>query len=250
MTAPKLGPPSTNGDAQPRQKLSDVLYERVLGLILSEAYPVGARLPTETDLAARFDVSRPIVREALARLREDGVIVSRQGSGSYVLRQPADTTLHFAQVNSIADIQRYFEFRYELEGGTAALAAQNYEETTLEGLRNTLAGFGTATKDRGLEVNADFDFHMAVAQASRNRFFVSALASLRSHMAFGMNLTQNLSVLHETMRARVIQVEHHEIVEAIRTRNPDWAREAMQAHLANARHRIFEGTEAGVDKTT
>ena len=78
-----------------RQKLSDFLYEQVLGLILSSEYPVGARLPTEADLAARFDVSRPVVREALARLREDGLVVSRQGSGSYVRHLPSFQMIGF-----------------------------------------------------------------------------------------------------------------------------------------------------------
>ena len=164
--------------------------------------------PTEADLAARFDVSRPVVREALARLREDGLVVSRQGSGSYVRRQPADAVLHFAQVDSIADIQRCFEFRHDIEGGAAALAAQRWTEDTLGDLRNALERLEKVTEDGGLGVDADFDFHMAVARASRNRFFVSTLASLQSHITFGMNLTRNLSLLRTTKRLRAIQTEY------------------------------------------
>ena len=226
-----------------RKKLGDLLYDEVLGLIMSGQYPVGARLPTETDLATRFDVSRPVVREALARLREDGLVVSRQGSGSYVNRQPVGAVLHFAQVGSVADIQRCFEFRADVEGGAAALAAQRWSDETLEELRNALARLDEVTEDRGLGVDADFNFHMAVARATANRFFVSTLASLQPHITFGMNLTRNLSLLRTQERLAAVKAEHHEIVEAIRTRNTDWAREAMQVHLANARRRIFEGTE-------
>ncbi len=227
---------------QKRQKLSDFLYEQVRGLILSNDYGVGARLPTETDLAARFEVSRPVVREALARLREDGLIVSRQGSGSYVRRQQADAALHFAQVNSIADIQRCFQFRHEVEGGAAAAAAEHWTDKTLEDVHNVLKKLDKADDSGTLAVDADFDFHMSVAHASGNRFFASTLASLRSHITFGMNLTHNLSLSKMTERVRAVQAEHHEIYEAIRTRDRGWSREAMQAHLANARRRVFEGS--------
>ena len=243
MAIPGSARPSNDREGPRRKKLGDLLYDEVLSLIMSGQYPVGARLPTETDLATRFDVSRPVVREALARLREDGLVVSRQGSGSYVNRQPAGAVLHFAQVGSVADIQRCFEFRADVEGGAAALAAQRWSVETLEELRNALARLDEVTEHRGLGVDADFSFHMAVARATGNRFFVSTLASLQPHITFGMNLTRNLSLLRAQERLAAVQAEHHEIVEAIRTRNADWAREAMQVHLANARRRIFEGTE-------
>ncbi len=65
-------------------KLSRQIYERIFELIVSGEYPERSRLPSELELSRRFGASRPIVREALARLRDDGLIVSRQGSGSYV----------------------------------------------------------------------------------------------------------------------------------------------------------------------
>ncbi len=237
---------SLERDGRRRQRLGDFLYKQVLSQIMSGKYDVGARLPTEADLATRFDVSRPVVREALARLREDGVIISRQGSGSYVSRRPAGAVLEFTQVDSIADIQRCFEFRFDIEGGAAALAAQRWTDDTLEELHKALARLDIVTEDRGLGIDADFSFHVAVAQATGNRFFASTLASLQSHITFGMNLTRNLSLLRANERLAAVQAEHHEIVEAIRTRNPDWAREAMQAHLANARRRIFEGTDQNI----
>ena len=74
-------------------------------LIVNGEFAEHARLPAETDLARRFNASRPVIRAALARLRDDGVIVSRQGSGSYVKRRPDNAVLRFVPVSSIADIR-------------------------------------------------------------------------------------------------------------------------------------------------
>ena len=71
-----------------RPSLADQVYDQLLAKILEEEYPVHSRLPAEELLAQTFGVSRPIVRAALSRLRDDGIVQSRRGSGSYVLRRP------------------------------------------------------------------------------------------------------------------------------------------------------------------
>ena len=86
-------------------RLSGGIYEHIFERIVAGEFPGNARLPSETELALRLGASRPVVREALARLREDGVIVSRQGSGSYVRRRPDLAILRFVPVGSIADVQ-------------------------------------------------------------------------------------------------------------------------------------------------
>src|ERR671916_1388904 len=116
-------------------KLSAGIYEKLFERIVAGEFPVNARLPSETDLARRFGASRPVVREALARLRDDGLIVSRQGSGSYVRRRPDQAVLQFVPVGSIADIQRCFEFRVGLEGAAAALAAARWEDQDLADIK-------------------------------------------------------------------------------------------------------------------
>src|SRR5690606_8438842 len=70
------------------QKFSDQIYEQILRGIVNGEMTEGQRLPSEQSLANAYGVSRPVVREALARLRADGIIVSRHGSGSYVRHQP------------------------------------------------------------------------------------------------------------------------------------------------------------------
>src|SRR5689334_20678790 len=107
---------SLNGVDVPRPaKLSEQTYERIFGLIVSGEFPEKSKLPTEVELANRLNVSRTIVREALARLRDEGFVVSRQGAGTFVQRQHPEKSAGFQPVGSIADVHRCFEFRIGIE---------------------------------------------------------------------------------------------------------------------------------------
>jgi DNA-binding FadR family transcriptional regulator len=223
-------------------RLSHHVYERIFELIVSGEYAEHSRLPSEAELSRRFGASRPVVREALARLRDDGMIASRQGSGSYVQRRPDAQVLRFVPVGSIADIQRCYEFRIDLEGAAAALAAQRWEEEDLAEIRRALEDLEACIRENRLGVDADARFHRAIAQATRNPYHLSVQRSLEPHIAFGMNLARNLSLLRPAARLRLVQDEHVEIVKAIESRNPDLARSLMQRHIASARQRVFEGT--------
>lgn len=228
-------------------KLSAGIYQRILESIVTGEFAVDARLPSETELARRLGASRPVVREALARLRDDGVIVSRRGSGSYVKRRPDTAVLRFLPVGSIADIQRCFEFRVGLEGAAAALAAARWETSNLAEIKVALAALEDSIRQGRLGTEEDERFHMAVARATHNGYYVSVQASLQPHIVFGMNLTRNLSLLKTVERLRLVQDEHIAIVAAIEARNGAGARAAMEAHIENARHRMFEGALAKRD---
>lgn len=221
-------------------KRSAGIYQRIFELIISGEFAVNTRLPSEVELAHRFGASRPVVREALARLRDDGVIVSRQGSGSYVKRRPDTAVLRFVPVSSIADIQRCFEFRVGLEGVAAALAAERHEESDLAEIRAAFDELEACIREGRLGVDADERFHMAVAKATHNSYHVSVQSSLYPHIVFGMNLMRNLSLLRAAERLRLVQDEHRAIVDAIAARDPAAARTAMQTHIDNARRRMFE----------
>ena len=225
-------------------KLSAGIYEQLFKGIVSGEFPVNARLPSETELARRFGASRPVVREALARLRDDGLIVSRQGSGSYVKRRPDQAVLQFVPVGSIADIQRCFEFRVGLEGAAAALAATRWEEQDLAQITAAFEELEACIETGRLGVEADEHFHHAVARATHNPYHLSVQSSLQPHIAFGMTLTRNLSLLRAAERLRAVQDEHRAIMTAIERRRPEEARLSMEAHIENARRRMFEGVAA------
>lgn len=221
--------------------LSDRAYENILSKIMDGDIPVGGKLPTEQVLSSELGVSRPVLRQALKQLREDDVIVSRQGSGSFVKRRPEGAILDFAPIGSIADIQRTFEFRAAVEGEAAYLAAERRTDSDLNELRASLAELDRCIAEGELGVAADEVFHVAVCNAADNKYFVAARSSMKSNILTGMNLTRNLSLTKPQDRMKLVQDEHYEIFEAIEKGDRDSARNAMRAHVENARKRIFEG---------
>lgn len=222
-------------------KLSEQIYDRIFGLIVGGEFPEKSKLPTEAELAERFGVSRTIVREALARLRDDGVVVSRQGAGTFVQRQPDRAILGFNPVGSLADVQRCFEFRVALEGEAAFFAAARRDAERVDDIARALEELETIVRQGHVGALADYNFHLSIAYATHNQFFVSVMQSLKPHIDFGMNLSRSLSLRKPASRVRHVQEEHMRIYEAIRKGEPEQARTAMREHIENARHRIFEG---------
>jgi GntR family transcriptional regulator, transcriptional repressor for pyruvate dehydrogenase complex len=233
----------TSRDIEPSAvgRLSGAVYERILALIVNGEFALNTRLPSEVSLSRQFGASRPVVREALARLREDKMIVSRQGSGSYVVRQPDHAVLRFAPAGSIADIQRFFEFRAELESAAAAVAAERRQPADLAAINGAFDALEATIAGMQLGVDEDIRFHAAVAAATHNPYYVSMQAGLRLEMSRGMTVIRNLSLLRPAARLRLVQDEHRAIVDAIDQRDTDAARAAMKSHIHNARQRMFEG---------
>lgn len=230
------------GASPPReQKLCDWLYGQILDRILRGEYPPESRLPSEMLLGEEFNVSRPVVREALARLREDDLVQSRRGSGTFVQRKPQLALARFAPLQSIADVQRCFEFRIGLEERAAALAAERRDRAQLAAIDEALSGMARAIGCGEVGHDADFAFHLAVAEASGNRYFPDVLGMLRSHIDFGMQLARTLSMHRSAERMWRVQEEHGVIADAIRGRDATRAATAMASHIRNARQRIFEG---------
>ncbi len=221
--------------------LSDRVYERILTMIVEGVFPVGSKLPTEHALSQQLGVSRPVLRQALKQLREDNVIVSRQGSGSYVQRRPEGAVLDFAPVGSIADIQRTFEFRAAVEGEAACLAAERRNEDDLRRIRAAYDELDRCVRTGELGVDADEEFHAAICAASNNQYFMAARNSMKSNILTGMNLTRNLSLTKPHVRLELVQKEHQAIIEAIEQSDGEAARLAMRSHVENARMRVFEG---------
>ena len=238
----RAGPEASGGRGF---SLADGVYERVLTLIVEGALPEGGRLPSETHLAEEMGVSRPVLRQALRRLREDGVITSRQGSGSYVLQRPDRAMLSFAPVGSIADIRRTFEFRAVIEAEAAALAAKRAGEDEIRAIRAALAALDACIDTGALGAREDEAFHLAICAASGNHYFPSTLASMGPAILAGMNLARSLSLTRPAARLALVQDEHRAVLAAIAARDADAARAAMRRHIDSARTRIFEGAPKG-----
>ena len=224
-------------------RLSALVYDGILELIASGELPMNARLPAEMRLAAMFEASRPVVREALEQLRQDGVVVSRRGSGSYVIRQPDLSVIRLGPVGSIADVQRCFEFRAGIEPAAARLAAVRWEPQDFERIEQAMATLERCVAGGELGVDEDTSLHQAIADATHNHYHASLQRLLKPHVAAGINVTRSLSLRRPAMRVRHVQDEHVAIVAALKARDAEAAGRLMELHIANARRRMFEGVD-------
>lgn len=226
----------TNGG---RKSLGDIVFDRMQRAIKSGSYQPDERLPTEHELAAEFEVSRPVVREALRRLREQGLIYSRQGAGSFVraigLKQP----LGFGQLENVADLMNCYEFRVTMEPAAAACAAERVRPETLAPITAALDLMRDATNRQSHREDADYQFHLAIAQASENPYFSTAMEALKDHIAAGMRF-HGFSVKRDESGLSRVFAEHAAIHDAIRDGEADVARRLMHEHLIGSRARVFE----------
>ncbi|CAD7033790.1 FadR family transcriptional regulator [Pseudorhizobium endolithicum] len=224
-----------------RKSLSDIVFERIHRAIKSGAYQPNERLPTEHDLATEFEVSRPIIREALKRLRDQGLIYSRRGAGSFVrvvgMREP----LGFGQLENVADLLNCYEFRLTVEPAAAAAAAERHDAATLAAIRQALELMRDATNRQSHREDADFQFHLAIARASKNSYFYTAMEALKDHIAVGMRF-HGASVKRETSGLARVFLEHESVTEAIASGDAARSRQLMYDHLTGSRDRLFQAT--------
>ena len=222
--------------------LPDRIYARVVEAILRGDFAPHNKLPTEEALSAQFGVSRPTVREALARLRSDGIIDSRRGAGSTVIRAPGTPVVAATPVKSLADIERYYAFRSCVEMGAAAGAAEFRDADDLEALQLAFEALNTAMEGGESGADEDVRFHLAIAQASHNPFFVTTIATSVAPIRQFIELARNVTDKKSPTRVRATQAEHQAIVDAIVRRSSGDAAEAIRIHILNAKRRIFENT--------
>lgn len=232
----------------PATRLGDQLSHRMAELIERGEFSEGSRLPAESELADRFGVSRPVIREALSRLRVMGVIVSRKGSGSYVQKRNDHpprmlAAAAFGPVNSLAQVRKCFEFRMCVESEAAYYAAQNRTPEMLLIMRDALDRMETAIAHGMVGMSADFEFHLAVARSSGNEFFETVMQLMRTPIEFAIDLARSLSLTRPLEHLLTVQAEHVAMFEAIEAQDKDTARLAMRSHVENACLRVFEGPD-------
>ncbi len=237
-SSPKTSP-SDRGRA--RASLSDRVYHLLFSRISNGRYAANEKLPTEHALAEEFGVSRPVLREALDRLRADGLIHSRQGAGSFVRSRPAPAPVGFTRVETIADIQRCYEFRLTIEPEAAFFAAMRRNDEILAELDTVLDLLGKATGNLTHREDADFAFHLAVTRAANNHYFGDAMKALRDHINIAMKMHGQSLMNDPTVGLEKVFAEHVAIFTAIRDREPETARAAMRGHIEGSRDRLFEG---------
>jgi len=237
--------PSTMFQKIPSEALSDTVARQLLDKIDGGAFPRGGKLPTEAVLAQEFGVSRTVVREAIARLKHEGKVEPRQGSGVFVTGQAGIQPLRidYAEVNSPEAVLQIVELRRAIEAEVAAQAAKRRTAADLAAIEAALACIGADVAAGGDGVEADVAFHRALASATRNPYFIKTLDFLSQYLEAATAVTRGNEARYEDF-SRQVQEEHQAIVAAIRAGDEMAARNAAQTHMFNAARRLSQGQQA------
>lgn len=220
--------------------LSTITHRQLVEWLAAEGLAPGTRLPAEHVLAARFAVSRPVLRQALGRLRAEGLVYSRKGSGTFVqATSEAVLPTAYAALGNIPDVRSFLEFRCGVEGEMAAAAAACRTADDLTAIEHCRRAVEAETAAGRPGIEQDVTLHAAIARASKNRFYVETLTSLAEQIRFSIRLTRELTTQPTSERADELRCEHARLCNAITARVPDEARHAMHAHLRGGLARLF-----------
>ncbi|HLY45564.1 MAG TPA: FCD domain-containing protein [Stellaceae bacterium] len=224
----------------PPRRLSHAIAERIAGEIAKGDLAPGARLPSEQAMGAAMGVSRTVVREAVAALRADGLVVTRQGAGAFVAEGAGRPPFRLAAegLNTLEAVLDVMELRASVETAAAGLAAARGSAVARRRIRAALARIDAAIRRGENAVDQDFAFHRAIAAATGNPQFSRFLEYLGRFIIPRQSV--RLAVHREGgQRAYLerIQDEHGAILVAIEAGAAEAAREAMRVHLANSQER-------------
>jgi DNA-binding FadR family transcriptional regulator len=219
------------------RKLSRRLFEQLAEEIKSGRLAPGARLPTEHALTRAARVSRTVVREAVAALRAEGLVVTRQGVGAFVSAEPqrAPFRIEPERMQSLDDILGVMELRLGVEIESAGLAAERATKAQVRLILNALNSIEEASDAGRSAVDEDLEFHRAIAEATGNPEFPRFLQFIGRHLI----PRRTVSGLPERMGGEraylaLIQEEHRRIYHAIEGADARGAREAMRRHLTRS----------------
>lgn len=235
------------------EKLASAVAEQIEKLILRGILRPGERLPSERELAEKFGVSRPSLRDAVAELQSKGLLSTRAGSGIFV----ADV-LGSAFSDALIDLFArhdeavfdYLSFRRDMEALAAHRAARLASDTDLEVIDAVYTKMEAAhsRSDADNEARLDAEFHMAIIEASHNVIMLHMMRSMFQLLQEGVFYNRQI-IFKQAATRRTLLDQHGEINAAIQSRQPDAARAAVIAHLdfveeSLADHKKSEANEA------
>ncbi|NKI72434.1 FCD domain-containing protein [Collimonas pratensis] len=228
-----------------RTSLSDTVAQELLKKIQTGEFGPGAKLPTEPALSEQFGVSRTVVREAISRLKNEGAVEPRQGSGVYVSEQGhlRPLRIQFDQASSADAVLQIVELRRAIDAEVAALAATRRTPRQLKAIETALKGIEADVKAGGDGVLADVMFHRSIAEATGNPFLLQTLAFLSQYLEAATAVTRSNEARRDDFMRQVYE-EHAAIASAIAAGDALGARNAAQNHMFNAARRLSQGAVA------
>ncbi|MBY6190052.1 FadR/GntR family transcriptional regulator [Microbulbifer agarilyticus] len=221
-------------------RLYQQVAEKLAAAIGAGDYPAGTRLPAERKLAERFEVSRPTVREAIIALELGGYVEVKGGSGVYVTdAQPSGFSGGDNDIGAFEVLQARMMFEGEA-AGLAAREMSDSEITQLEVLLEEMVAENAA--ESGAEI-VDEKFHLHIARCTHNDAVVSVcehLWKLRNSSSISVRILERARQAGSKPRIE----EHRRILQAIKARDPEAARNAMRDHLQRVVQQLLDATEA------
>ena len=204
-------------------------------------YLPGEKLPTEPEVMAEQGVSRTVVREAMSRLQAAGLVETRHGVGTFVLEPPlpAAPADVLATNLTISDVLAMLELRISVETEAAGLAALRRSEEQLALMRRALDDFDESASKGESSVDADFKFHLQIAQATGNKYFEDFYRRLgvTTIPRTRLDISKFLPEPTQTYMVR-INLEHRNILDAIAQKDPNTASAGMRMHLSSSYKRL------------
>lgn len=229
-------------DGTLRRSLGQGIVQELLGWLRDGHVRAGERFPTERELMERFSVGRNTVREAIQSLVAIGIVEVRPGRGTVVLNAGAERALDPVTVSALLDgqtIEDLYSFRLLLEAEIAALAAVRATEDDLREIELELLRCRRAFEQGAATYEADVEYHRSIAKASENVIYMRVLDAIGDLLMASRRSTDALPAA----RAAAM-VGHTEIFDAICSRDPEAAREAMKRHIVAATEAMHEAQRA------
>lgn len=222
------------------RRLYQGVQKKLQELVRSGEYPPGGRLPPERELAERFSVSRPTVREAIIAMEALGQVKVKTGSGVYVL----ETASGISGGDPGASPFELTEARALVEGEAAALAATMISDEQLDELEKALHEMADESVDGKLISElADQKFHHIISKATQNKMLASMIDNLWQLRDNSPSIHKAYQAVCDTDGQRRVQ-EHQEIFDALKRRDADAARRAMHAHFSRLLNKLIAADES------
>ncbi|WP_447895315.1 FadR/GntR family transcriptional regulator [Vreelandella sp. GE22] len=228
--------------------LSVHVAEQLETLIVQGKVAVGDKLPTENSLCESFGVSRTVIREAITHLKSLGLVETRRGVGTTILRtskveaRPAERI----KPTTVEDILHLLELRLTLEPAAAELAALRHDEQDKATLESQHQGFIKAYTANAQAREEDYLFHFTIAKATKNPFFESFYEQWsQSVIPRAKLMSRDINPVSSQRYLEQVQKEHARILEAILARDGNAAKKAMQQHLMRARDTYAQYRDQG-----
>lgn len=199
----------------------------------------GDRLPTEHRMCEAYGVSRAVVREAISRLKHDGLLISQQGRGVFVSPEGASSSFRLptAKLDDPDDLRQMLELLIAIEVAATGLAAERRTERDLREIDRALRDMATAIEGGESGVDEDMRFHGSIVEASRNVYFKTFVAYLEGRVRNLIRAARMNTARFEGLAYKV-QEEHEVIFRSIAAQDVARAREAAEQHLRNAAARL------------